>query len=488
MFLYFKILVLVSILIPKVVFVYKMSKFNKSNLERSPKRRKSKVMEVDENYMTEWYPSLVSVETKEDFDDEKNETTTCQICHDKLEPSKVESHFLNEHCLVTTGLNKEEAKAEGMTNERKKVTRSRKIEIINLRDKGWSVSKIAKFYEMADSSVRTIIKKRDQVEDQKESSKADSFRRKWLPLSQKIEIINKWNEGWRQAQIAKFYEMAESSVRQLIKQRDKYENFYYISPPSGDYDPKKISNAGGQIENTSSYINKVEKNVEYEKYEKPKRNKDENTTKDENIERPELELNEKLEILRKLEQGWKISEVAEYYDLIESSIKYVIRTKRYINFQYLLLKQQQNIILKPLYPNGTSDEVVAMEIQLHNWIKNFDKPLTENEIQSKADDLYNDILREKLANDEIVGKHFTANRHWLKGFKKRTRLNCKGERKILTLSQKLEIIDKSDEGWRPTKIAKFYNMGESSIRTIIKQRQQLEEQMVTAIGKKYALK
>ena len=251
--------------------------------------------------------------------------------HEKLEPSKVESHFLNEHCLVTTGLNKEEAKAEGKTNERKKVTRSQKIEIINLRDKGWSVSKIAKFYEMADSSVqtiikkrdqvedqeeakaeaktkerkkitrsrkieiinlrdegwsvskiakfyemadssvRTIIKKRDQIEDQKESSKADSFRRKWLPLSQKIEIINKWNEGWRQAQIAKFYEMAESSVRQLIKQRDKYENFYYISPPSGDYDPKKISNAGGQIENTSSYINKVEKNVEYEKYEKPKK-------------------------------------------------------------------------------------------------------------------------------------------------------------------------------------------------------------------------
>ena len=468
--------------------MYKMSKVNESNLERSPKRRKSKVMEVDEDYMAEWYPSLVSVETEENFDDEKNETTTCQICHEKLESSKVESHFLNEHCLVTTGLSKEEAKAEGKTNERKKLTHSRKIEIINLKDKGWSVSKIAKFYEMADSSVRTIIKKRDQVEDQKESSKADSFRRKWLPLSQKIEIINKWNEGWRQAQIAKFYEMAESSVRQLIKQRDKYENFYYISPPSGDYDPKKISNAGGQIENTSSYINKVEKNVEYEKYEKPKKNKDENTTKDENIERPELELNEKLEILRKLEQGWKISEVAEYYDLIESSIKYVIRTKRYINFQYLLLKQQQNIILRPLYPNGTSDEVIAMEIQLHNWIKNFDKPLTANEIQSKADDLYNDILREKLANDEKVGKHFTANRHWLEGFKKRTRLNCKGERKILTLSQKLEIIDKSDEGWRTTKIAKFYNMGESSIRTIIKQRQQLEEQMVTAIGKKYALK
>ena len=136
-----------------------------------------------------------------------------------------------------------------------------------------------------------------------------------------------------------------------------------------------------------------------------------------------------------------------------------------------------------------------MEIQLHNWIKNVDKPLTANEIKSKAVDIYNDILKEKTQknskeNAKKVGKQklFSAKRSWFVGFKKRTRLNCKGERKILTLSQKIEIINKSDEDWRPTKIAKFYNVADSSIRTIIRQRDQLEEQMVTAIGKKCALK
>ena len=163
-------------------------------------------MEVDNEDYMEFDPNLVSIKIEEDFDkknedfdeksedfdvksedfDEKNEDfdgknedfdeinedfdekneITCQICNEKLESSKVESHFLNEHCLQkTVSFKKESTKAE--KNERKSIARSQKIEIINLRNDGWRFSKIAKFYDMAESSVRTIIKNREQFEDQK---------------------------------------------------------------------------------------------------------------------------------------------------------------------------------------------------------------------------------------------------------------------------------------------------------------------------------
>ena len=447
-----------------------MSKVNKNNKERSSKRAKSKIMEVDDDQM-EFDPSLVSAEIEEDFD-EKYEMT-CQIKNEKMESSKVESHFLNEQC---TAVAYKEAKVEKneIKRERKWLARSQKIEIINLRDDGWRFSKIAKFYDMAESSVRTIIKRREQIEDQKESKaeRKTEIKRKWLALSQKIEIINRRDDGWRFSKIAKFYDMAESSVRTIIKRREQIE----------------AQMLSGQTENTSFYIKNVEKNVKsHFLNEKTIANAGTEEVKLENIERQPT-LSEKLEILKRLEQGWKISKIANHYDLKESSIKFVLKTKKYINFQDSLLKQQQNITLGPA-KKKLSDELEEMEIQLHDWIKNFDKPLTANEIKSKAVILYNDILK-KTQNKENgkVEKLFTAKRSWFLRFKKRTRLNCKGERKILTLSQKIEIISKSDEGWRSSKIAKFYDVAESSIRTIIKQREQLEEQMVTAIGKKCAFK
>ena len=49
-------------------------------------------------------------------------------------------------------------------------------------------------------------------------------------------------------------------------------------------------------------------------------------------------------------------------------------------------------------------------------------------------------------------------------------------RRRLTPSQKSEIIMKKDQGWRFSKIAKLYDINESSVRTIIKRRTQIDNE------------
>ena len=111
----------------------------------------------------------------------------------------------------------------------KTITLAEKLEIIQLYENGTKISKIAKDKEMPRRSVRDICKMKDKYKSLSEQGASGNVIRfgsqskKHLPLAEKLEIIQLYENGTKTLQIGKAKGMPESSVRLICKNKDKYK-------------------------------------------------------------------------------------------------------------------------------------------------------------------------------------------------------------------------------------------------------------------------